>query len=124
MDGKLIAEKRKEKGLTQDALGAMLGISGKAVSKWERGLSQPDEAHMARLIDLLGLSVEQEMVESEPPPTFLSIVRNELFRILSVGVMIAVCTCNLMGTIPKESTAVSIGLSAAVFCFDTMVREK
>ena len=79
---------------------------------------------MARLIDLLGLSVEQEMVESEPTPTFLSIVRNELFRILSVGVMIAVCTCNLMGTIPKESTAVSIGLSAAVFCFDTMVREK
>ena len=124
MDGKLIAEKRKEKGLTQDALGAMLGISGKAVSKWERGLSQPDEAHMARLIDLLGLSVEQEMVESEPPPTFLSIVRNELFRILSVGVMVAVCTCNLMGTIPGDSTAVSIGLSAAVFCFDTMVREK
>ena len=79
---------------------------------------------MARLIDLLGLSVEQEMVESEPTPTVLSIVRNELFRILSVGVMIAVCTCNLMGTIPGDSTAVSIGLSAAVFCFDTMVREK
>ena len=39
MDGKMIAEKRKEKGLTQDALGAMLGISGKAVSKWERGVS-------------------------------------------------------------------------------------
>ena len=40
MDGKMIAEKRKEKGLTQDALGAMLGISGKAVSTWERGVSQ------------------------------------------------------------------------------------
>lgn len=79
---------------------------------------------MARLIDLLGLSVEQEMVESEPTPTFLSIVRKELFRVLSVGVMIAVCICNLMGTIPEDSTAVSIGLSAAVFCFDTMVREK
>ena len=37
MDGKMIAEKRKEKGLTQDALGAMLDISGKAVSKWEHG---------------------------------------------------------------------------------------
>ena len=33
-------ETLKEKGLTQDALGAMLGISGKAVSKWERGVSQ------------------------------------------------------------------------------------
>ena len=71
MDGKLIAEKQKKKGLTQDALGAMLGISGKAVSKWERGLSQPDEAHMVQLINLLGLPVEQEMVESEPTPTFL-----------------------------------------------------
>ena len=59
MDGKMIAEKRREKGLTQDALGAVLGISGKAVSKWERGLAQPDGAHMARLIDLLGLPVEQ-----------------------------------------------------------------
>lgn len=124
MDGKLIAEKRKEKGLTQDALGAMLGISRKAVSKWERGLSQPDEAHMVQLINLLGLPVEQEMVESEPTPTFLSIVRNELFRILSVGVMIAVCACDLMGTIPEDSTAVSIGLSAAVYCFDTMIRNQ
>ena len=49
MDGKMIAEKRKEKGLTQDALGAMLGISGKAVSKWERGLSQPDASHVGKL---------------------------------------------------------------------------
>ena len=79
---------------------------------------------MARLIDLLGLSVEQEMVESEPTPTFLSIVRNELFRILSVGVMIAVCACDLLGTILEDSTAVTIGLSAAVYCFDTMIRNK
>ena len=55
MDGRMIAEKRKEMGLTQEALGAMLGISGKAVSKWERGLSQPCEEHQTQLIDLLGL---------------------------------------------------------------------
>ena len=35
----LILQKRKERGLTQSELGAMLGISGKAVSKWERGVS-------------------------------------------------------------------------------------
>ena len=120
----MIAEKRKEKGLTQDALGAMLGISGKAVSKWERGLAQPDGAHMAHLIDLLGLPVEQEIVESEPSSTFLSTVRNELLRILSVGSIIAVCICNLTGMISTDSTAVSIGFSASVFGFDTMIREK
>lgn len=124
MDGKMIAEKRKEKGLTQDALGAMLGISGKAVSKWERGLAQPDGAHMARLIDLLGLPVEQEIAESESPSTFLSTVRNELFRIISVGSIIAACVCCLMGTISTDSTIVALGFSVAVFGFDTMIREK
>lgn len=124
MDGKMIAEKRKEKGLTQDALGATLGISGKAVSKWERGLAQPDGAHMARLIDLLGLPVEQEIAESESPSTFLSTVRNELLRIISVGSIIAACVCCLMGTISTESTIVALGFSIAVFGFDTMIREK
>ena len=53
--GDLIIEKRKERGLTQAELGAMLGISGKAVSKWERGLSKPCEEHLDRLVALLGL---------------------------------------------------------------------
>ena len=124
MDGKMIAEKRKEKGLTQDALGAMLGISGKAVSKWERGLSQPDETHMVRLIDLLGLPVEQTADEADTRLTFLSTVKKEVSRILSVGAMLAACVCYLMGTISTDSTIVAFGFSAVVFCFDTMIREK
>ena len=120
----MIAEKRKEKGLTQDALGAMLGISGKAVSKWERGLSQPDGTHMVRLIDLLGLPVEQTADEADARLTFLSTVKKEVSRILSVGVMLAACVCYLMGTISTDSTIVAFGFSAVVFCFDTMIREK
>ena len=124
MDGKMIAEKRKEKGLTQDALGAMLGISGKAVSKWECGLAQPDGAHMAHLIDLLGLPVEQTADEADTRLTFLSTVKKEVSRILSVGVMLAACVCCLMGTISTDSTIVAVGFSASVFGFDTMIREK
>ncbi len=124
MDGKMIAEKRKEKGLTQDALGAMLGISGKAVSKWERGLSQPDETHMVRLIDLLGLPVEQTADEVDTRLKFLSTVKREVPRILSVGVMLAASVCYLMGKISTDSTIVAFGFSTVVFCFDTMIREK
>ena len=91
----LIAQKRKEHGLTQAELGTMLGISGKAVSKWERGLSKPCEEHWERLIDLLGLPVEHGTAEPEQTSTFLSTVKSELIRILSAGVMIAVCICNL-----------------------------
>ena len=40
--GKFIAELRTEKELTQTELGEMLGVSYKAVSKWENGICLPD----------------------------------------------------------------------------------
>ena len=40
--GKFIAKLRNEKNMTQTELGEILGLSYKAVSKWERGLSLPD----------------------------------------------------------------------------------
>ncbi len=36
--GKLIAKLRKEKEMTQDELGYLLGVGSKAVSKWECGI--------------------------------------------------------------------------------------
>ena len=38
--GSFIAELRKEKGLTQAQLAERFGLSNKAVSKWETGVSQ------------------------------------------------------------------------------------
>ena len=38
--GRFIAECRKEKNLTQMQLAEKMGITDKAISKWERGVSQ------------------------------------------------------------------------------------
>ena len=38
--GNLISRLRREQGLTQKELASLLGVSDKAVSKWERGVSQ------------------------------------------------------------------------------------
>ena len=38
--GKFLASLRREKGLTQRQLADQLFVSDKAVSKWERGISQ------------------------------------------------------------------------------------
>ncbi len=38
--GRLIMQLRKEKGMTQQQVADLLGISNKTVSKWERGVSQ------------------------------------------------------------------------------------
>ena len=57
--GKFIAECRKQKNLTQMQLAEKLGITDKAVSKWERGVAMPDTLIMLELCDILGISVNE-----------------------------------------------------------------
>ena len=40
--GKFIAERRKNKNLTQSNLAEKLGITDRAISKWETGKGMPD----------------------------------------------------------------------------------
>lgn len=55
--GKMIALKRKEKGLTQEQLAEKLGVTNKAVSKWETGKSMPDLSIIQELCKILGISL-------------------------------------------------------------------
>ena len=55
--GKFIAECRKSVNLTQMQLAEKLGITDRAVSKWERGLSMPDSSIMIELCKILEISV-------------------------------------------------------------------
>lgn len=55
--GRFISEKRKEKKLTQAQLAERLGITDRAVSKWETGKSLPDAAIMLELCGLLCITV-------------------------------------------------------------------
>ena len=57
--GKFIAECRKQKNLTQMQLSEKLGITDKAISKWERGIAMPDSSIMLELCDILGISVNE-----------------------------------------------------------------
>ena len=57
--GKFISSCRKEQGMTQAALAEKLGISDRAVSKWETGKSMPDSGIMLELCSLLGINVNE-----------------------------------------------------------------
>ena len=57
--GRFIASCRKEQGMTQAALAEKLGISDRAVSKWETGRSMPDSGIMLELCDLLKINVNE-----------------------------------------------------------------
>lgn len=57
--GNYITELRKKKKLSQTELGEKLGVSNKAVSKWENGAAYPSTDLILPLAEALGVSVEE-----------------------------------------------------------------
>lgn len=72
--GLFIRDMRLERGLTQQQLADRLGITDKAVSKWERCVSCPDITLLRELADALGVTVaellagERDEAPSPVPP--------------------------------------------------------
>jgi len=56
--GRFIYKLRKENHLTQLQLAQKLGVSDKAVSKWERGLGCPDVSLLPELAEIFGVELE------------------------------------------------------------------
>lgn len=50
---------RKEKGLTQSELAEKLGVTNKAVSKWETGEGYPETAQLVPLAGIFGVTVDE-----------------------------------------------------------------
>ena len=53
-----VAELRRERGLTQEQLGQLVGVSAQAVSKWEKG-GAPDVELLPALADRLGVTIDE-----------------------------------------------------------------
>lgn len=87
--GAFVAERRKEKNMTQADLAAKLQVTDKAVSRWERGLGFPDINTIEPLADALELSV-LELMKSEKmneTPVNHDIVDTAILDTLDVAIM-------------------------------------
>jgi len=81
--GKFIAEKRKEKKLTQEQLAEKLSISKNAVSKWERGLNLPDVSIMQDLCKILNITLNELFVgEKILDEKYKEVADNNLLNVL------------------------------------------
>ncbi len=57
--GSFLAELRKEKNLTQDELGAQIGVTNKTISRWETGNYLPPVEMLQTLGDNFGVSINE-----------------------------------------------------------------
>lgn len=67
--GERIAEKRKENGLSQEALGEELGVSRQSVYKWESGSDLPEIEKLIAMSRLFGVTIGWLLGVEEAPPT-------------------------------------------------------
>lgn len=93
--GAAISALRKEKGMTQLELARQMGVTDKAVSKWERNLSFPDVASLPKLAEVLDTSVDDLLevktaAQEEPAgpkvPTLVELVLKAVALAMGVGV--------------------------------------
>lgn len=79
--GTFLKELRKEKGLTQEQLSELLGVTNRSVSRWENGVNMPDFDLVIELVNYFDVSVEEflngerknEMIDKQTEETLLKV---------------------------------------------------
>ncbi len=57
--GEIILDLREKNNLTQSQLGEKIGVNSNAISKWENGLTLPNEENLAKLNQIFNTSIEK-----------------------------------------------------------------
>ena len=113
--GNMVAVLRKEKGMTQLELAEKMGVTDKAVSKWERDLSFPDVSSIPKLAEILGVTVDELMqvkAESKEEPLKKKIdeIVDVAFKGVALAMGIAVVVLSIMKQIEMESAITMLGI--------------
>ena len=131
--GNFICKLRTEKGLSQSELGEMLGVSNKAVSKWENGSAKPNTSLIPKIAKIFDITVEElfacERIEKndeiEKIQKYLSSQRKKFAVLFSIALsiscvlpfLIAEFFCVLVGFDIPYGILGALGLVAYIFSF-------
>lgn len=114
--GTLITELRKDKGMTQAQLAEQMGVTDKAVSKWERDISCPDINSIPRLAEVLGTTVEQLMKgENKESPAGKKVqeIINLTLKAVPLAMGIAVTVLTVLDQLNFKSGMIMLGIGLA-----------
>ena len=125
--GTVIAELRKQHGMTQLELAEKMGVTDKAVSKWERDLSCPDINSLPTLAEVLGVSVEELMQtkkDAEAPASKVSQLVEIAPKAVAMAMGIAVTVLTVLNELDVKSGMVMLGIGLACVGISLMSDKK
>ena len=116
--GSTIAALRKEKGMTQLELAQSMGVTDKAVSKWERNLSFPDVASLLRLAEQLGVSVDELLeaktsAQEEPARNKVRPLIELVLKAVALAMGVGVTALSIMDEVEPRNALCLLGIGLA-----------
>lgn len=113
-----IAALRKEKGMTQLELAQSMGVTDKAVSKWERNLSFPDVASLPRLAEQLGVSVDELLeaktfAQEEPARSKVRPLIELVLKAVALAMGVGVTALSIMDEVEPRNALCLLGIGLA-----------
>ena len=125
--GEIISTLRKEKGMTQKDIADRLGITDKAVSKWERDIACPDTQTIPKLAEVLGVSVE-ELLQAKAAPVSAAGKADKILdlvlRAVPLAMGVAVVVTSVLGALDVKSGMTMLGVGLAAIGAYLMKTEK
>ena len=116
--GATISALRKEKGLTQLELARQMGVTDKAVSKWERNLSFPDVASLPKLAEVLGTSVDELLevktaAQEEPAGSRVPALAELVLKAVALAMGVGVAALTIMDEVEPRNALGLLGIGVA-----------
>lgn len=125
--GMMIAELRKQHGMTQLELAEKMGVTDKAVSKWERDLSCPDINSLPTLAEILEVSVEELMQikkEAQQPVNKTAEILAIAPKAIAMAMGIAVTVLTVLNALDAKSGMVMLGIGLSCAGISMMGEKK
>ena len=118
--GATIAALRKQKGMTQLELARQMGVTDKAVSKWERDLSFPDVTSLPKLAEVLDTSVDELLAiksaaqeEPDAPTTKVPALVELVLKAVALAMGVGVTALTIMDEIEPRHAFCLLGIGLA-----------
>lgn len=127
--GAMISSLRKSKAMTQLELADKMGVTDKAVSKWERDLSYPDINSIPKLAEIFGISVDElmqvktksrEITGKKDYKSFISLV----FKCIALAMGVAVAVLSIMNKVDVNSAFEMLGVGLACLAISQLPKKR
>lgn len=125
--GMMIASLRKEKRMTQIELAEKMGVTDKAVSKWERNLACLDVSTLPKLAEVFDISVDELMQckaesQNEKKKDFTPMI-HMIMKAVALAMGVGVVVLSILKELEVDSGMAMLGIGLACLAIASLAKK-